>query len=141
MQLALLQEEDLKLFVEYWGGDIGWYRSGVPKERDRRAWAAVTFYLLHHPEFFEQLNFFWASNVRQIMSSIRFERKHPLWGHRNVHFTPATEKYVMELLDLWGSWFGVKRVFQFQYQNWYVLSFETLLEMLAMFLSIETPED
>ncbi len=141
MQLALLGEVDLKLFVEYWGGNVSWWRSGVPKERDRRSLAAVTFYLLHHPELYEQLDFFWASNVRQMMACIRFERKHPLWGQRNIHFTSETESYMMTLLDLWERHFGVKKVFQFQYQNWYVLSFDTLLEMLAMFLKVEMIDD
>lgn len=132
----MFSEEDLRQYVHYWGATLDMLERSYMSKTNARVLAPIIFYLLHHPERYPQLNIFWKRTVNQIITNIWTELRcyaQTSLGHCR---TRDVKEYLEELLNLWISSFGAKRVFQMRYQNWYVLPVEVIYDQLWTVLEI-----
>lgn len=131
--MSLYSEQELKQFVEYWGGDATWLKQPRPPRRHKREATATLLLALHHPEKFYDYSWFWQSSQMQFIawlwSALSSCDRHII--SVEVPFrTREVYEYFRELLQLWIGYYGKKQVFIFTRNNYRILPVETLVDQL-----------
>lgn len=126
-KVQLFTEEELKAYVEYWGGDLQTLIK--PDYKRGRALAAVTFYALHHPDQMPE-RMYWQHTIHQAVTFLWDWLK--VYKHTNDQMfrTPECKAYFQQLFDGYLETYGKKAVYQFRFQNWYVVDCPTMIDQL-----------
>lgn len=126
-EYELLDEEQLILYLSYWGTSKGAIRRGnYPRGREL---AVLTFYCLHHPEGYPE-GAFWVRCIHEAVTFLWNWLHHPGSQGDEIFRTAECKLYFQKLLDGYVNLYGKIAVFQYRYQNWAVVHCPTMIDQL-----------
>lgn len=130
--MKLLSEEQLKAYVEYYGGDLDTIT--LPECKRGRGLSAVIFYCLHHPEQLPDWTF-WRRTIRQAVGFLWIHLRESRATSLRIFHSAECRAYFQALLDGFIACYGFTEVARYNQQSWYMVNCQQMVNQLSLLIS------